>query len=117
MSALAVEPVVNTPGYHDDHAMSQESLLAVVYIVVVLGAIAALGYVFRTFVLRQRSLPLSARLAGSAVFEAFQNRDVQHAIDEIHYTRESWSDLEDEGDDLDVHRSRGGSATPGRDDS
>lgn len=97
--------------------MSHASVFALVYVVLTLAAFAVLGYVLRTFIFRRRSLPHSAHLAGAAVFEAFQNRDVQHAIEEIHYTRESWADLEEEGDDLDAHESRCGGATHGGENS
>jgi hypothetical protein len=85
--------------------VSAESREAVVSFVVTLGVIGLLGYIVRTFVLRRHRLPSSARAAGIATFEAFQTKDRRNAVEEVMYTQESWTETEEEGDDLGV-RSR-----------
>jgi len=61
--------------------------------------IAGCLYLVYQVTANRKRLPSSARLMGTVVFEELQNRDKRAAVEEIMYTKESWTQDDKDGDD------------------
>ncbi len=85
------------------------SVLAALYVVLVLLVFFGLALFLKRHVLNRHPLPTAVRQAGLASMELFQTPEQRQAVEELEYTKKDWTDEAKAGDDIETHLSHGGS--------
>ena len=82
------------------------SVLAALYVVLVLLIFFGLGLFLKRHVLNKHPLPTAAQQAGLAAMALFQTPEQRQAVEELEYTKKDWSDEAKAGDDIETHLAR-----------
>ena len=79
------------------------SVLAALYVVLVLLIFFGLGLFLKRHVLNKHPLPTAAQQAGLAAMALFQTPEQRQAVEELEYTKKDWCDEAKAGDDIETH--------------
>ncbi len=82
---------------------AMSSVLAAVYVALVLLIFFGLGLFLKRHVLNKHPLPTASRQAGLAAMALFQTPEQRQAVEELEYTKKDWSDEAKAGDDIETH--------------
>jgi hypothetical protein len=82
------------------------SVLAALYVGLVLLIFFGLGLFLKRHVLSKHPLPTAAQQAGLAAMALFQTPEQRQAVEELEYTKNDWTDEAKAGDDIDTHLTR-----------